>query len=180
MSMVGTKVMLRPVRLDDAAIMGEWKNDEQTYMYLGGGYQPISLDQYRKWVENMIDQTGSNKRFIIENMEHQPIGMVGLYSINWIHRTCEIGAFIGDHGSQNRGLATEACHIIEQYASFYLNLRKISLKVVDENNRAKAFWQKLGYNAVGKLRKERFINGKYCDVVIMEKFIEAVKIEGGV
>ncbi len=179
MNMNGEKVNLRPIKMSDTEMLCKWKNSEQTYMYLGGGYQPISEDQYRKWVENMIDQTGRSRRFIVETKNNKPIGMVGLYEINWIHRTCEIGAFIGAAEEQGNGYAREACFVLEEYAQNYLNLRKISLKVVDDNERAKLFWTKQGYYVVGVQKRERYINGKYCDVVIMEKFIDCSENSGG-
>ncbi len=171
-NMCGSKVRLRPIRLSDADVMCSWKNDEALYMYLGGGYNPISPDQYRKWVENMIDQTGSNRRFIVEDMDHNPIGMFGLYSINWIHRTCEVGGFLANVDARGRGAGSEAYHLLEEYAVKYLNLRKIILKVVDDNVSGKTFWMHKGFELAGRLRWERFINGKYCDVLILEKFIQ--------
>ena len=170
--MIGEKINLRPICMDDVYILNKWKNDEETYKFLGGGYQPISRDQYEKWAENMIDLTGNNRRFIIENKDFKPIGMIGLYGINWIHGTCETGAFIGEKQEKGKGFASEAYKILEKYASSYLNLRKISLKVVSENS-AKNFWLSLGYTVVGKLNKDRYIDGKYCDVLIMEKFIQS-------
>ncbi len=171
MDMAGNIIRLRPIRLEDAGVLCSWKNCEETYQYLGGGYQPISCDQYKRWVENMIDLTGNNRRFMVEYESNQAIGMIGLYDINWIHRTCEIGLLIGNQCARGKGAGSEACRILEAYARNYLNLRKIKLKVVDENERAVFFWSKLGYCEAGRLMQERYINGKYCDVVIMEKFL---------
>lgn len=171
MNMTGERVMLRPICTEDADILCAWKNDEQTYMYLGGGYQPVSREQYGKWMENMIDQTGNSRRFIIQTSACEPIGMVGLYEIHWIHRTCEIGMLIGSAEHRGKGLASEAYTLIEAYAKNYLNLRKIRLKAVCDNEAAVAFWQKQGYRPVGVLHRERYINGKYCDVALMEKFL---------
>ncbi len=33
----GEKVYLRPIQKDDITYLNQWKNDEKTYMYLGGG-----------------------------------------------------------------------------------------------------------------------------------------------
>lgn len=159
-SMIGMQTRLRPIEFSDAAILSKWKNDENTYMYLGGGYQPISPDQYSKWVADLINLTGNDRRFIIETIEGKTVGMIGLYGINWIHRTCEIGAYIGDIDARGKGIAAEACQILEEYASRYLNLRKITLKVVEDNVTAKRFWTKMGFSLVGTLKRERFIDGE--------------------
>jgi RimJ/RimL family protein N-acetyltransferase len=98
--------------------------------------------------------------------------MVGLYNINWIHRCCEIGVYIGNKDQQGKGFGKEACILIEKFAREHLNLRKLKLYVVKENDKALSMWEKLGYRAVGVLKEERYIKGQYKDVVIMEKFIQ--------
>ena len=67
----------------------------------------------------MIDTTGNNKRFIICDCEFIPVGMVGLYDINWIHRTCEIGVYVGNKNVKGNGYGKEACKLIEQFANEY-------------------------------------------------------------
>ena len=51
---------------------------------------PVSADVQDKWLDSLMDTTGNNKRFIIEIKDDIPIGMIGLYNINWIHRSCEL------------------------------------------------------------------------------------------
>ena len=169
--MAGKSVALRPIEKKDLEVLNRWKNNEEVYMFLGGGYQPISPDQQEKWLDSMIDQTGSNRRFMVI-VNDRAVGMVGLYDINWIHRTCEIGAFIGETTARGKGYASEACILLEQYAGNYLNLRKINLKVVTDNKKGVAMWSKLGYTVAGKLKLERYIKGKYHDLTLMEKFLE--------
>ncbi len=174
-NLTGKIVALRPLEAEDAAILCKWKNDIEVYQYLGGGYQPVSFSQYKLWVEKMVDQTGGNRRFIIETTAHEPIGMIGLYDINWIHRTADVGIFIGEHEVRRQGAASEAFQILENFAKICLNLRKMNIKVVDDNQKGKAFWTKMGFELAGTLHAERYINGKYCDVLMMEKFIQNVK-----
>ncbi|WP_049945564.1 GNAT family N-acetyltransferase [Candidatus Stoquefichus massiliensis] len=176
--MNGDKVKLRPIIYDDVYLLNKWKNTESVYKYLGGGFLPTSIDIQKKWMENMMNTTGSNKRFIIESDDkHEAIGMIGLYEINWINRTCELGVFIGECKLQGSGYGKEACRLIENYAFDYLNLRKIKLSVVEENIRAVRMYQSLGYVEAGRLHEERFIDGHYCSLFIMEKL--SPKISGG-
>lgn len=167
----GEKVFLRPIRKEDIIYLNKWKNDEETYKYLGGGFMPTSIDQQVKWMDSMIDTTGNDKRFLICDKNETPVGMVGLYNINWIHRTCEIGIYIGHKDSKGKGYGKEACKLIEKFAKEYLNLRKIKLSVVSENNVALKMWESLGYRKVGEYIKERYIKGEYKNLILMEKFI---------
>lgn len=167
----GKKIYLRPILKKDLAILNEWKNDEETFQNLGGGFMPTSLDQQEKWLDSMIDTTGNNKRYIICREDTSPIGMVGLYGINWIHRTSEIGVYIGDKLNHRKGYGKEACELIEGFAKEYLNLRKIKLNVVFNNEKATHLWESLGYEKVGVFKNERFIKGEYQDLILMEKFL---------
>ncbi|MFA1822244.1 GNAT family N-acetyltransferase [Virgibacillus oceani] len=167
----GEKVYLRPILKNDITFLNEWKNNENIFQNLGGGFMPTSIDQQEKWIESMIDTTGNNKRFIICDIENSPIGMVGLYGINWVHRTCEIGIYIGNIDSQGNGYGKEACKLMEQFAKKYLNLRKIKLNVVFDNEAATHMWESLGYEVIGKFKEERYIKGEYRDLILMEKFI---------
>ncbi|MYL20107.1 GNAT family N-acetyltransferase [Halobacillus litoralis] len=167
----GDKVYLRPILKEDISHLNKWKNDEGIYMYLGGGFNPTSINQQEKWMDSMIDNTGDNKRFIICDTQNTPNGLIGLYSINWIHRTCEIGVYIGNKNAHGKGYGKRACKLIEQYAREYLNIRKIKLNVVVENENAVNLWSELDYEQVGLLKKERYIKGDYKDLAIMEKFI---------
>ncbi len=168
----GNKIYLRPIVKEDIRFLNEWKNDEDTYKYLGGGFMPVSIDHQSKWLDELVDNTKNNKRFIICDKDDVLIGMVGLYDINWIHRTCEIGIFIGNKDAKGMGYGKEACMLIENYAFEYLNLRKIKLSVVSENKAAIHMWESLGYKKVGEYIKERFIKGEYKNLTIMEKLIK--------
>lgn len=167
------KVSLRPIEKGDLLFLNKWKNDESVYQYLGGGFLPVSSSIQETWLPSLMDTTGSDKRFIIiENDKKQPVGMVGLYNINWIHRTCELGIFIGEVEQQGKGFASSAYVLIEKYALKFLNLRKIKAMVVKSNDSAVAMYNKLKFRQSGCLLNERFINGEYCDLLIMEKFLE--------
>ncbi len=166
------RIYLRPIKRSDILYLNQWKNDEETYMYLGGGFMPTSIDQQEKWLDSMIDTTGNNKRFIICDSDNLPIGVIGLYNINWINRTCEIGIYIGNKDVKGKGYGKEACVLIEKFAKEYVNLRKIKLSVVSDNKKALNMWQSLGYNKIGEYLKERYIKGSYRDLTLMEKFID--------
>ena len=166
------KRVLRPIEKRDLEKLNRWKNDESVFKFLGGGYKPVSVDQQASWMDNMMDLNGNNKRFMILDENGDAIGMTGLYSIDWTHRTCEVGLYIGESSARRKGFALMAYFSLEKYAKNYLNLRKIKLNVVRNNNAGKKLWDKVGFKEVGVLHQERYINGEYCDLIIMEKFIK--------
>lgn len=167
----GKNISLRPIELRDLNYLNKWKNTEEVFKYLGGGFFPVSIDIQSKWMDSLMDTTSGNIRFIIEKDTKKPIGLIGLYSVNNLHKTAEVGMYIGEIEEQGKGYATETYNLFEDFLQKYINIRKLKLFVVKNNIPALKFWKKLGYEVVGALSKERYINGKYLDVIIMEKFL---------
>jgi len=166
------EIYLRPITRSDLQVLNIWKNDEETYMFLGGGYRPTSPDEQERWMDDLISHEGVNRRFIIcQTGNDRPVGMIGLYGIHWIHRTSELGIFIGDKSVFGKGYGYLSCTLLEEYARDYLNLRKLKIHVVGHNDYAFKLYEKLGYKKIGEYIKERFIKGEYRNVVIMEKFL---------
>lgn len=170
----GNRVHIRPIEKSDLYSLNEWKNTEEIYQNLGGGFLPVSKDIQEQWMDSLMDTTGKNKRFMMENENRQAIGMIGIYDINWIHRTCELGIFIGKLEEQGKGYGKEAYCLLENYARKYLNLRKIKAFVVSSNSSAVHMYEKLGFRKSGELVAERYINGEYHSVLLSEKILESV------
>lgn len=166
------RIKLRPMEIEDGKHLYKWKNSEEVFKYLGGGFKPQSFFELNEFLPQLCRITEKNYRFIILNAKNNlPIGLIGLYDINNIHRNCEVGLYIGDEDYLNMGIGTDALKLIEDYAKNYLNIRKISLSVVSENIGAVSFWEKNSYKLVGVKKEDRYIQGKYCDVEIREKFL---------
>ena len=164
--LTGRKLYLRPLIKEDLTELNTWKNDFSIFKNLGGGFQPISIDQQSLWMDNMIDLTSNNKRFMIISDE-QKVGVVGLYNINFINRNCEFGIYIGNKSYQGKGIGKEATELMLNFAFSNLNLLKVKLFVNDDNF-AQKMYENMGFRNVGYYEKERFVDGKYLDVYIME------------
>lgn len=170
---VGNKCCLRPLIYSDINYLNEWNHDEQVCKYLGNGFIPVSIDIQKKWMDSMMDTSGfsTSKRYMIL-VDGTPVGLVGLYSINWIHRVAEIGLYIGNKKIRKKGIATEATKLLLEYAKNYLNLRKIKLYVVSDNTIAINLWNKIGFKRCGVLEEERYIDGCYRNLIIMEMMLD--------
>ena len=165
------EITLTPIEKEDLKILNKWKNDEDVFKYLGGGYRPTSISQQEKWIETLTENTLQNQRYIICNEKNEKVGFIGLYNISQVHRTASLGIYIGEKEEWGKGIASRAYMELENYAKKYLNLRKINLDVVEENVGATKMYEKLGFYVCGRYKEERFINGEYKNLLIMEKFI---------
>ena len=172
--LVGEKVYLAPMMMENLEKYTEWMNDFETTDYIGRSASVTSLEGERNWLERNIDNDGMF--CIIEKESDKLIGNMGLKDINHLHRTATLGIFIGDKESRNKGYGTEAIKLLLDYGFNYLNLNNIKLDVFEFNQIAKACYEKCGFKEYGRRRKCYFLNGKYYDRIEME--ILAEEFEG--
>lgn len=163
------EIELLPIEMEDLELLKKWKNDDEIFKYLGGGFIPISDAQAQKWVENLINNNHQYQRFMIKN--DKKIGFIGLYNISEVNRTAELGIYIGEKDYQKKGYAKMAYKALESYAKNWLNIRKIKLEVVKENDQAIKLYEKLDFKVCGDRKQDRFVAGEYKDVIMMEKFL---------
>ncbi|WP_271399257.1 GNAT family N-acetyltransferase [Salinicoccus roseus] len=164
------KVRIRPLEREDLDCLNKWRNDSNIFSQLGGGYFPISKTEMSKWMDNFSRNDRNNVKFIIE-YGNKSIGYVSLNNINYINRTGELGIYIGESGYHGKGIATKGLSLLEEFAQDYLNLRKIKVLVNNDNEAALKLYEKKSYTIVGNYSKERYVQGQWVDVIIMEKFI---------
>ena len=50
--------------------------------------------------------------------------------------------------------------------------KKVNLSVFDTNKNAMNLYKRFGFKKVGKKKKQFYLNGRYIDEIIMEKFLE--------
>ena len=164
-------IQLIPIEIEDLPILNKWKNDEEIFKYLGGGYRPTSISQQKNWMEKITENTLENQRYMILSEDNEKVGVIGLYGISAIHKTCSLGIYIGEKQYWGQGIASRAYKALEQYAKEYMNIRKIRLEVVEDNEGAVKLYKKLGFYICGEYKEDRYIKGEYRDVLIMEKFL---------
>lgn len=166
----GKRVTLRLIDENDAETLVMWINDPEVTKFLGSS-KPTSFEEEKKWVE---DVNGKKDRlsFMIE-VEGTPIGNISIFEIDHIHRTATTGTMIGDKGYWGKGYGTEAKMLLLDYAFNVLNLRKIKSEVFVFNERSVAYAKKCGYVEEGTLKKERYYNGKYWDLVLLAVYRDA-------
>ncbi|OEE62768.1 spermidine acetyltransferase [Enterovibrio norvegicus FF-454] len=117
----------------------------------------------------------NERRFIAEDNEKQPIGLVELVEINTIHRNAEFQIIIAPD-YQGCGYARTLIKKALNYAFTILNLHKVYLSVAVNNEKAIHLYEKSGFIEEGHLVKEIFVNGEYCDIkrmyILQETYLQ--------
>ncbi len=164
----GKKVVLRPLcKETDLDSIYRWINDPEVNKYVEG-YLPMTKEAEAEWIEKV----SKNKDIIlaIETFGGRHIGSMGLHNIKWKDRIATTGAMIGEKDCWGKGYGTDAKMILLNYAFNTLNLRKIFSSVFSFNKRSIAYSLKCGYEVEGLLKRQRFVNGRYYDEVLLGVF----------
>lgn len=161
---------LREIRRTDLEIMKQWVNNENITKNMVMGCVPGSSPIYCGWDDVYSDyeklkQSKNDVAFAICSID-KPLGIVGLYDINWVARNAEFRIIIGDEAYLEKGIGTSVTREVVKYAFEKLNLHKVHLGVNAEDKRANECYQKVGFVKEGTIRDYNYRNGRYYDANI--------------
>jgi RimJ/RimL family protein N-acetyltransferase len=164
----GARCSLRPLRLSDSTESIKWRNDPETRRAVLGYRFPITDAMEKAWFDAALaDQGGKRVTFAVEDRSDSAlIGFVHLANIDWIDRCADFGITIGSKQHRGLGIGTEATSLMLEFAFGKINLRRISLRYIADNQAAARIYSKMGFKIEGCLRAAAFQDGLYCDVVL--------------
>lgn len=167
----GQTIELRALEMDDVnANYLSWINDAEITKGLASGYWPTNMTSLKQFVSQVTTNKDSSFFAIIDSTTREHIGNIKIDRFDWIARTCELGLLIGDKKHHGKGVGTEACQLVIDYAFTRLNIRKILLSVYSNNPGAIRLYEKLGFKTEGCLKEHVFENGSYHDKLYMSIF----------
>jgi diamine N-acetyltransferase len=165
----GKRILLRAVRAEDYPRLTDFKNDVE-FELLGGGDppRPRTLAAVTEFFDNLAKDK-SSVNFAIE-VDGVFIGDCGLSHFDQRAGTAELGIGIGDRDYLGKGYGREAVALLVDYGFQLLNLRKICLETLADNERAIRSYQAVGFVEEGRRRAQVWSDGRYADVVLMGLF----------
>lgn len=163
---IGDKIILRSITEDDTPNIIRWRNNPNVMKYFII-QQPLTAENHTKWLRTKV-ASGEVAQFILyEKDSNRPVGSVYLRNINQLHEKAEYGIFIGEDDAREKGYGTEAAKLMVEYAFHTLNLHKVYLEVLAENERAQRSYSKVGFVKEAYQKDEVRINGVYKDLILM-------------
>ncbi len=163
--LAGARCYLSPINLDDAERYCEWLNDMEVARTLALASMNISLGAEREALERL--SRGHTYAIVLQETD-ELIGNCGLFDVDHLTRTCEIGVFIGNKAMWGQGYGPEAMELLLGYAFSYLNMRNVMLRVYAYNERAIAAYRRVGFREMGRRRKALPREGVEHDIVLMD------------
>ena len=130
-----------------------------------------SYDEEKKLSESEWKRRTRNTLFAL--FDNIPVGMI-VYGFNdkiKIRHIANIYGFYVKQSYRNQGVGKK---LIETSLSFIMknkNIIKISLNVNPRQKSAVRLYKKFSFKVVGVMKKDLFVNGKFYDELILEKFI---------
>lgn len=165
----GDNVRLRRPERDDLPRFRDWLNDPEVRRHLALIY-PMGLAHEEHWFEEQLKLDAAAQAYVIEvrrEPEWASIGVVGFEALDWRNRSIECGLFIGERSVWNAGHGTDTMRTVSRFVFRELNLNRILLRVFEDNLGAIRCYEKVGFKVEGRLRQDRYQDGRYLDTIVM-------------
>ena len=103
---VGKKLILRPITLDDTDLIVKWRNNPsvvQNFIFR----EKFTRQMHENWMHNKVE-TGQVIQYIVEEKKNnRPIGSVYFRDVNENYNSAEFGIFIGEDDARGKGYGKE-------------------------------------------------------------------------
>lgn len=180
MSYNGERVSLRAIEPDDLDRYLVWVNDPEVTRWLALRY-PIGREAEREILARLTRANGyGDTAFAVEDRttgEH--LGTISLFDAKPESRVAEIGIFLGAKDRWGEGFGYDALVTLLRFGFWEMNLRRIELSVLDGNVRAKALYERVGFEEVGRRPGHWYKHGAPLDDFVMSIDREAFEAKHG-
>ena len=159
---------IREIQREDVQLINIWRNDPELMSHLGAPFAYVNYERDLDWYDHYLKTRAFNVRCaIVRKGDASMVGVVYLLNIDAVNRSAELGIMIGAQADRGRGAGRYGVESMLRHAFLDLNLQRVELSVLDDNARACALYERVGFKREGVRRKARYKNGAFCDLIIM-------------
>lgn len=156
-------VTLRPLELDDIALMYQWEANIELDI-LSGWSPKRSQAAFRQKFEKRITEPEDDRYTFGIQFEERLVGYVELVMIDHFERRAFISILIGEKQLWGRGIGSTALRILLDYAFTVQAMEKICAEVYGLNPHSQRLMERVGFQREGILRQHEFHNGSRQDM----------------
>jgi RimJ/RimL family protein N-acetyltransferase len=164
----GKHVHLRAIEREDLPRLHEILDDDLELLARSSDSppRPVSLAELeQRFDERLEEPDASAMRFVIE-LDDEVIGECGLHFIDHYRASCHLGVALGRE-YWAKGLGQDAVRTLVAFAFRDLNMRKVGLEVLADDERAVGAYRKVGFVDEGRLRAHSWFEGAFHDALVM-------------
>jgi ribosomal-protein-serine acetyltransferase len=159
------------------------KDAEEILEIVRRNYQ--HLRPFLHWVtrdyslESAREFIGQTQKAVVENTSrtfcifyHEKIvGVIGFVKFDWTSRRTEIGYWI-DKDYEGKGVITESCKALINYAFAELGMNRIEIRCATENIKSRAIPERLNFKLEGVLRQFLWRHTRFFDMAVYSMLAE--------
>ncbi len=140
---------------------------DQRFLYFEA--RPKSLKEEVDFLKKNAEKRNKNFEYNFTIIyEKKIVGGCGIRIDQHRKYNCEIGYFVDKH-YWNKGIATKALKLLEEYAFEKLKIKRIELFIHPKNKPSIRVAIKNGYNKEGILKRKLHLRNKYVDANLYAK-----------
>ena len=159
----GERLTLKPFKEDAFPLLMKWiENEEQMTLWSGSSFTfPLTEKQLTAYQADESQIAFS----AFSNETGECIGHIAIGRINNRHQSARIGkVLIGDAKMRGKGLGEEMMREAVRFCFQHLRLHKVTLGVYEQNARAIACYEKIGFKKEGLLKDHARVGNGYWNM----------------
>lgn len=162
----GERVILRPIEPRDVPLLRAWQNDPAVMTGWALPHPLLAHDQFDEDFAGRFRQFDTAGHFIVE-VDSVAVGRIDFHGFDERHRGAEISLYIGETSAWGRGYARDAVATLATYLFRERRAARVSLTVIESNDRARKLYEAVGFQVEGVLRDHIHFNGAYHNEIVM-------------
>ena len=163
----GDRVVLRPIQAWDRERLYELVETIEVRALSSSDASAPALPRGDRGARQALDRgAAQDSAWFAIDVDAELIGICGLHSIDHYHQRAEVGIRIGK-AYWGKGYGQDAVRTLVDYGFRHLNLAKISLQVLADDERAVGAYRKAGFVEEGRLRAHAWYDGARHDELVM-------------
>src|SRR3990170_7738889 len=150
----GARVALRDKRLGDAPDDYRWRSELELSRYEAARPLVVTYHEYLAlYREELLYPSPYRRSLAIEDEAGRHIGNIMYYNIDTLRQEAELGVTIGERLYWSRGYGTEAVRLLAEHLLAQRGFRRVHLKTLDWNRRARGCFRKAGFVECGRAQR---------------------------
>ncbi len=158
-------IRLEPLTMDHLPLVMTWANDPEVMGYFATHQNLITEEEEARYLAKILASPTDRVWSIFHVETGEYLGQCSINAIYWPARNGRIFMALGRPAQGKR----YASHILEalKTKAWEMGLHKLWLIVREENEKARAKYDRAGFRDEGILRDEYFVRGKFYNMVRM-------------
>ena len=164
-TIVGERVILRPVSVEDVDGLLDLVSDEEGNRLTGTQGLELGPEAARAWYGSRGEQDDRLDLAVVDRATGEYAGEVVLNELDRDNRSCNFRIGLRP-AFQDRGLGSEATRLVIDHA-FAIGLHRVGLEVYAFNPRARRVYERAGFVHEGARRDALLWDGEWTDAIVM-------------